>query len=698
MTKTRRRILILSVAFMALAGLSFVAMSNYSVRWRLEFVAMKLSGRAPYMSWREVADVLRSSGARSPLARSSPPAAATPASEESVRRGRELFLQQCAQCHGAEAEGGMGPNLTRGQFQYGESDAALARTITEGVAGTAMQPRDLPSEDVQHLIAFLRSAIAARAADPTDATGESSALAAETPFDVTLERLAAAAQDSAEWLTYSGSYDGQRHSRLSQISRANVDRLHPKWMFQIPGKSLHGMESAPLVVGDAMFVTMPPNRVWALDARTGREIWSWSGPEPAVVKASNVVNRGVAIYGNTLYLGTMDAHLVALNAQTGKLLWDVEVAEADDGYAITSAPLAIRDKVIVGVAGGEYGIRGFIDAYSTSTGERLWRFYTIPGPGEPGHETWGGGDAWRTGGAPTWLTGSYDPELDLIYWGVGNPGPDFLGDVRPGINLYSNCVVAVEAATGRLRWYFQFTPHDEHDWDAAQIPVLADADFKERPRKLMYWANRNAFYYILDRETGEFLHARAYAEQSWAVGIDSKGAPIERPGHRPTAQGTTATPAVYGATNWWSPSYDPGSGTIYVPTMIGSGIFTRGAPVVSPDGSFRGSAGFDDPSHPPATAVRALDASTGALRWEYRFPPRGPAAVMGGLLSTDGGLVFAGDQTHFVALDALAGRELWHFGVGGEIAAAPITYLSEGHQHVTLAAGRVVVTFSIDGR
>ena len=394
----------------------------------------------------------------------------------------------------------------------------------------------------------------------------------------------------------------------------------------------------------------------------------------------------------------MDAHLVALNAQTGELLWDVKVADPRDGIAITSPPLAIRDRVIVGVAGGEFGIRGFLDAYSAKTGERLWRFYTVPAPGEPGHETWGQGDAWRRGGAPTWLTGSYDPSLDLVYWGVGNPGPDFLGAVRPGANLYSNSVVALEAATGRLRWHFQFTPHDEHDWDAAQIPVLADAPFNGKPRKLMYWANRNGFYYVLDRETGQFLHAGAFSEQTWALGIDSAGVPIEAPGRRPTTEGTITSPAVHGATNWWSPSYDPGSGTMYVPTMGGSGFFTKGAPVVSPDGSFRGSNGSDESDQPLWTAVRALDASSGALRWEYRFPRHSPIPIMGGLLSTDGGLVFASDLTRFVGLDARTGRELWHFGVGADINAAPISFLSEGRQQVTLAAGRAILTFSLDGR
>ena len=273
-----------------------------------------------------------------------------------------------------------------------------------------------------------------------------------------------------------------------------------------------------------------------------------------------------------------------------------------------------------------------------------------------------------------------------------------MGDVRPGANLYSCSVIALDAATGKLRWYYQFTPHDEHDYDAGQVPILADAVYNGQPRHLMYWANRNGFYYVLDRETGQFLHAQAFAEQTWAVGIDSAGVPIEIPGQRPTTRGTLTSPAVHGATNWWSPSYDSASSMVFVPTMEGPGMFTRGAPVPSPDGRFMGSAGIDDPGRPKWTAVRALDASTGALRWEYRFPPRGTSPLMGGVLSTDGGLVFAGDETRFVGLDARSGLELWHFGVGGQVAAAPITYLSEGRQQVTVTAGGDILTFSLDGR
>jgi alcohol dehydrogenase (cytochrome c) len=684
-----RRTKLLLVAGL-LGGLSVAVLSNFHVRWRVQLVAMKALGRVSYMSWHDVAEILH--GGRN----GEVPAAVA---EARVRNGREIFSHQCSQCHGADARGGSAPDLTQGQFRHGGSDADLLRTITEGVAGTPMGPRDMPIESIRQIIAFLRATGATNASGQGRLpTGDPRRLAAASPFQVDFARLVSAASDSGEWLMYSGSYSAQRHSRLAQITPANAAALRLKWLFQLPLNISNAAETTPLVVGDAMFVTLPPNSVWALDARTGKELWAWNGPQPEAVRASNIANRGVAIYGNALFVGTMDAHLVSLNAQTGKLLWDVKVAESKDGYAMTSAPLALHDKVIVGVAGGELGIRGFIDAYSATTGKLLWRFYTVPAPGEPGHETWGGGDAWRKGGAPTWVTGSYDAALGLIYWGVGNPAPDFQGDVRPGANLYSCSVVALDAETGKLRWHFQFTPHDEHDWDAAQIPILADAVFNGKPRKLMYWPNRNAFYYVLDRETGQFLHAREFTQQTWATGIDSAGKPIEIPGHRPTTEGTLTSPSVHGATNWWSPSYDPASGTVFVPTMESVGNFTKGAAVSDRNGGFDGSAGVDDLSQPIWTTVRALDASTGAIRWQYHFPPHGTAPLMGGVLSTDGGLVFAGDETRFVGLDARTGLELWQFNAGGQIAAAPITYLSEGRQQVTVAAGGVIETFSLEGR
>jgi alcohol dehydrogenase (cytochrome c) len=487
---------------------------------------------------------------------------------------------------------------------------------------------------------------------------------------------------------------------LSEVNRETVNRLRVKWIFQFP-RFVRYVQATPVVVGDIMFVTLPPNEVYALDARTGNQIWSYTGPDVPNLRVTGnggAVSRGVAVLGNTVFFASADAHLVALNAQSGKLVWDTKVAENKDGYYMTGAPLAIQDKIVVGVSGGEFATRCFLDAYSAVDGKRVWRIYTIPGPGEPGNETWTTPDSWKVGGAPTWLTGSYDPQLDLLYWGVGNPGPDFQGDVREGSNLYSNSVLAIEGATGKLRWFFQFTPHDEHDWDSVQIPILADGLFGDQQRKLIYWANRNGFYYVLDRVTGQVLHASAFVKQTWASGFDSNHKPIEMPGARPTKQGSIAFPSLVGATNWWSPTYERSSNTVFVPTMNGPGLFFKSRDLVEVTGEVDASHASNVPSQPPSTSIRALDATSGDLRWEYKFPPRENSYVMGGLLSTDGGIVFGGDQSGFIALNSATGAELWKSNIGTWITAAPVTYMSEGHQAIALASGRTVIAFSLDGR
>jgi alcohol dehydrogenase (cytochrome c) len=685
--KALKRILLVAVLVLPVV----LTFSFFQIKWRVQFVIMKVTGAAGDIPWRDVyllilpASLRGSSEQASAIQREVDLAGSDPEAEA----GAVLFNEQCAQCHGLGGRGGMGPNLSRGQFQRGGTDSDLFRVIRDGIPGTSMTPRDLSEQSVRQLIAYIRHQIETEASS-------AEVRAFPSPFDVRPQHLLQANARLSEWLTYSGSYDGHRYRDLNRIRRETVERLRLKWVFQLPVTAMKPARTTPLVVGHAMFVTMPPNRVWALDARTGKQIWSWSGKPPTTVKASDVVHRGVAIAGNTLVLGTIDARLVALNAQTGQLLWEVEVASSEKGYSITTAPLVVGDRVIVGVAGGEFGIRGFLDAYSVTSGRRLWRFYTVPGPGERGHETWGTGRAWRTGGAPTWLTGSYDPDLNLVYWGTGNPAPDFQGDFRPGDNLYSSSVIAIDPISGKLRWYFQFTPHDENDWDAAQIPVLADAVLDGRTRRLMFWANRNGFYYVLDRESGAFLRAREFAHQTWALGIDSTGRPIRRPGAAPTIAGTLVAPAVHGATNWWSPSYNPTTGTFYVPVMTGAAWYKKSAPVRQPHGSFYGSAGLLDTNEPVRAGIRAMEALTGSPKWEYWFPPRAGELVMAGLLTTSGGLVFGGDQDRLVALDSDTGRELWHFNVGGTLGAAPITYLMDGRQHITVAAGRAILTFALE--
>jgi alcohol dehydrogenase (cytochrome c) len=368
---------------------------------------------------------------------------------------------------------------------------------------------------------------------------------------VTAERLRNAAAEPANWLTYSGTYNSQRHSSLAEINRSNVDRLRVAWIYQTSGAQ-KGFQVTPLVVDGVMYISEPGTKVTALDARTGRALWTFSRPVPGtVISCCGVVNRGVAILGDTVYVGTMDARLIALNARTGKLKWETVIADHQLGYTVTAAPLIVEGKVIVGVGGGEFGIRGLLDAYDANTGKRVWRTYTIPAPGEPGSETWTG-DSWKSGAGPTWVTGTYDPELRLIYWGIGNPGPLFMGGMREGDNLYTNSILAMEEATGKIRWYFQFTPHDEHDWDANQVPILIDRAQGE-PRKLVVTANRNGFYYVLDRVTGKFIRALPFVKQNWARELDAKGRPVKSGSFSPTPHGTIIYPGAEGGTNWQRP-------------------------------------------------------------------------------------------------------------------------------------------------
>lgn len=510
--------------------------------------------------------------------------------------------------------------------------------------------------------------------------------------EVTSDELLKADQLPGHWLTYSGGYRSWRYSSLDQVNTANVHRLRLDWAFQF--KSLEKVETTPLVVNDVMYVTQPPSDALALDVRTGRPYWEYRHKLPERVSVCcGQVNRGMAILNGRVYLGTLDAQLVALDAKTGAVVWTAKVAEYSEGYSITVAPLAVKDKIIVGISGGEYGIRGFLDAYDAATGERAWRFYTIPGPGEPGNETWSG-DSWKQGGAPTWITGSYDPELDLIYWGTGNPAPDWNGDVRLGDNLYASSVVAVEADTGKMRWYFQFTPHDVHDWDSVQIPVLVDGEFGGVQRKLMYFANRNGFYYVLDRTSGEFLLAKNYVKVTWAEGIDENGRPVRVPNMEPTEEGTLVYPGVQGGTNWYSPSYSPRTDLFYVPVWELPNLFFKGEADYTPGLPYWGGLVQGASEEPPGRgAIRALVPETGELKWEYPML----TVPWAGVLTTAGDLAFGGTTDgQFFALDARTGEELWFAQLGGMIATNPITYLNQGKQHLAITAGTTLFSFELE--
>jgi alcohol dehydrogenase (cytochrome c) len=533
-------------------------------------------------------------------------------------------------------------------------------------------------------------------------------LAGSLGAQVSFDRLLNAGKEPQNWLTYSGSMMSQRHSPLTQITPENVKNLELQWVYQ--ARSLEKYEATALVVDGVMYTVQAPNDVIALDAATGRVFWTYQFNVAQEARpCCGRVNRGLAILGDTLFMGTIDAHLIAIDAKNGKPLWDTVVAKAESGYAITHAPLIVKDKVIVGTAGGEFGIRGFIAAFDVRTGKEAWRFYTIPGPGEPGHETWAG-DSWKTGGGSVWVTGSYDPELNLTYWGVGNPGPDWNGDSRKGDNLYSDSVVALDADTGKLKWYYQFSPHDEFDYDSVQVPVLADMpwqgkDGQTRPRKLMLWANRNGLFYALDRTSGEFLKGTPFVEVNWMNGFDEAGRPMRVPGKTPSREGTLISPGNQGGTNWYSPSYSPRTGLFYISTWAG---YTS-TYVKDPDEEYaegRRYLGGGPRQAVPFTpspqnlrkeeeghgAIRALDAASGAMKWEFKMNDVTDA----GILTTASDLLFSGGrERYFFALDARTGALLWKAAVGGAVTSGAMSYSIGGRQYVAVAAGNSLFTFAL---
>lgn len=524
---------------------------------------------------------------------------------------------------------------------------------------------------------------------------------------VTYERILNANAEPHNWLTYSGGYDSHRHTALDEITTTNAADMELQWVHQ--ANSLQVFETTPLVVDGIMYLTEAPNTVVALDAKLGRVFWQYTyRPSNDTRPCCGSVNRGLAILGDTLFMATLDANLLAIDALTGAPIWMTNVGDAARGYAMTLAPLVVKDKVIVGVAGGEFGIRGFVAAYDAATGEEAWRFYTIPGPGEPGHETWGGGDAWEHGGAPVWLTGSYDPDLNLTYWGVGNPGPDWNPEQRPGDNLYSDSVVALDADTGELNWYFQFTPNDDYDYDSVQIPVLVDYPTQNGTLKLMLWGNRNGFFYVLDRERGQFVSGSPFVDVNWAEGLDDSGRPVETP----QPAGSPTYPGALGGTNWYSPSYSPSTGLFYVSTWEGQGqIFEPAEVAYEPGRIFLGGRmlppGISGAPTLPGLrrglvnnwtaeagrgAVKAIDPNTGDVEWTFEMTD----VTTSGVLTTATDVLFTGGREgYFYALDATNGTLLWKATLGGMIASGPIAYAIDGKQYVAVAAGNSFFVFGL---
>jgi alcohol dehydrogenase (cytochrome c) len=499
--------------------------------------------------------------------------------------------------------------------------------------------------------------------------------------------------DGSGWLTFGGNYSNQRHSPLTQIGPTNVSRLLPQWTFQTG--TLGNFETTPILRDNVLYVTGPQNVAWALDARTGRQIWRYRRELPAtgLTACCGLVNRGFGVLGDKLFMTTLDAHLLALDMKTGAIAWDATLEDYKIGYASTIAPLVVKDKVIVGVAGGEFGIRGFIDAYDAQTGKRAWRFYTIPGPGEPGNNTWGR-DSWKIGGAGVWATGAYDPEQNLVFYGTGNPGPDYHGDSREGDNLYSTSLVALDADSGKIRWHYQFTPHDVHDWDSTEVPILADITIAGQPRKVLMFANRNGFYYTLDRTNGKVIVAKPFVVTNWAKEVDRNGRPILLPGHDPDEKGSTTCPDITGGTNFWPPTFDPSTQTFFVNAREICATFYAWRPEYTAGERYTGGAAQRAAGDAAVYgALRAIDPATGERKWEFRY--LNPSTA--GLLTTASGLIFSGDaEGNLLALDSHNGKLLWHYQLGATMhGTSPITYMLDGRQHVLVPAGTTLTDWAL---
>jgi alcohol dehydrogenase (cytochrome c) len=504
---------------------------------------------------------------------------------------------------------------------------------------------------------------------------------------VTFERLVNSGKEPQNWLTYSGDYSGRRFSPLDQINPTNARAIMAKWVYQTGATGK--LETTPLVVDGILYATAQDDRAFALDARTGRPIWMYQRQLPGDIRpCCGRVNRGLAILGDKVFLGTLDAHVIALDAKTGNVAWDAVAAEYQKGYSFTVAPLAVKNLVVIGVSGGEYGVRGFIDTYDATTGARKWRFYTVPGPDEPGHETWEG-DSWKVGGAPAWNTGTYDPATNQIFWPTGNPAPSNRGEGRAGDNLYSNSLLALNADTGQMNWSFQFTKHDEHDWDATQVPIMIDSGNKH----LIAQANRNGFFYVLDRSTGKLISATVYGKITWSDHKDAAGRPVANKEASPTLVGRTVCPGALGTTNFMAPAYDPKTSLFYVTARDQCDIFSTAPQPYEAGHAYYGSAYFpSDEAEPYRGFLKAIDPATGEIKWKFEHT----SPTWSGVLSTAGGLVFTGDaEGNFIALDAATGKVLWHFQMGGAVYAAPIAFAVDGKEYVVIAAGSALYAFSL---
>lgn len=644
-----------------------------------------------------------------------------------------IFAERCAVCHGADGRGAeRGPDIVTIARTANRPVADLERIIVQGIPAGGMPPTTIDADAAAALARHVR-ALAEAAREPRtypqfratlrDGTVVDGLALTESIFELHLltsggDLRALRRSDVAEieargrrtmptltprerpdvfspgdWPTYNGELGGNRHTDLDGLAPANVAGLGLAWTSSVG--TARNLRTTPLVVDGVMYVTAP-NEVYALDARSGRQIWQYRRPRtPGVIgDAGAGVNRGVAIKGDRVYVVTDDARLLALHRANGQLLWDVVMANYREHYGATAAPLVVGDLVLSGVSGGDEGVRGFIAAFDAATGREAWRFWTVPAPGEPGSETWQG-KAIEHPCAATWLTGSYDATLDLIFWTTGNPCPDYNGDERLGDNLWSNSVVALEPATGKLRWYFQFTPHDLNDWDAVQTVIVADRVYKGVERKLLLQANRNGFFYVLDRETGRPLLAEPFVKNlNWAAGVDTDGRPRRIPGMGPSVRGTVVCPSVVGATNWMSPAFNPDTGLYYVMALERCSIFLKSPRWFEQGQSFYGGSTRNVPGETGGKVLRAIDIETGRVAWE--LPHVGSGETWSGVLSTSTGLVFFGeDGGAFAAADARTGRLLWHYPANATWRGSPMTYTVDGRQYVAIAGGGSIFAFAL---
>jgi alcohol dehydrogenase (cytochrome c) len=633
----------------------------------------------------------------------------SPASAQTPDPGRQAFEARCARCHGGDATGGaMGPSIAQRLGLH--DDQGLARIVATGFPDAGMPGQAVPAAELGPLVKYLRSleksaSLGSVRTFPLIDGGRLEGVAiGEGMTDLQIRtsdrRVHLLRRDgsglrevssAASWPTYNGGTGGNRFAEATQIDTSTVSRLAPRWMFAIP--NARSLQGTPVVEGGIMYVTLP-NECYALDAGSGRTIWHYQRPRTeGVVQGS--ANRGAAVAGDRVFMETDNAHVIALDRFTGALIWDAALADWRQNYAASSAPLPAGDLLIAGVSGGEHGANGFLAALDQTTGREVWRFHTVPKPGQPGFETWRGTDI-AHGGAPTWFTGSYDADLDVVYWPVGNPSTEYNGADRQGDNLYANSLLALDRKTGVLKWHYQFTPHDLWDWDATQTSVLADAPWNGEPRRLLLHASRNGFFYVFDRVTGELLLAKPFVKNlTWASGIGADGRPVRLPGQEPSLEGTRVCPSQDGATNWFSPSFNPATGLYYVQTFEKCSIYTRRDGVEWEAGkSYLGGIQRTSPDPVPQRVLKAIDIRTGAIRWE--LPQAGPGVSRGGTLSTATGLVIFGEEGGaLAAADAVTGRVLWSFPTNQTWRASPMAYTFDGTQYIAVIAGGTVIAFGI---